>query len=160
MLTLSPVHLSTGKTEFDSGFGLGLRYRRLCKPEGKHPIALVWRAVKSSPIFQGGDEDFKPSHPIPGECGNPPISLLAGVEEGAALGKAHLYAGVREIWSLFIPSMHAPLLWALKILLHVLWCFCPWRHTSPSPSKDPDHAFCQMFLGIILLAWPSRDKEQ
>ena len=38
---------------------------------------------------------------------------------GAALGGAHLYAGVREIWSLFTPSMRASLLRALEILLHM-----------------------------------------
>lgn len=41
-----------------------------------------------------------------------------------------------------------------------LWCFCPWRDTSPGPTKGPKHAFSQMFLGITLLVWPSRDNEQ
>lgn len=113
--TQSPVHLSADEMDFGLVWFVWAWFktqRRWYKPEGKHPIALVWRAVKSTPIFQGGDEDFKPSHPIPGEHGNPSISLLEGIGEGGA----RLYAGVREICSLFIPSVHASLLRALEIL--------------------------------------------
>lgn len=63
-------------------FGLGLRHRRLFKSERKDPITLVWREEKRAPIFQGGDGNFKLSHPISQDCVNPSNSLLAGAEEG------------------------------------------------------------------------------